>query len=197
MSRAETPDEATALIADAAWRMLETDDRLPTITEAAELAGVPRATAYRRFPSQTQMLAAVMAMHIRPLLLSLAELIGSQPADVFVRTDMLVERYADLYMAHETQFRALLRVSLAASSTVPIQQQIRRGWRLDCVHAALEPLAGTLSSSTMTYLAASISTVVGSESMVIFKDLWNIDIAESTRYQKRAVRALVKGAIDG
>src|SRR5438128_6526088 len=91
---------------DAARRLIDSGDT-PRVEEVAEAAGISRTTAYRYFPSQTELLAAAFPETARTSLLP-----DAAPTDVRERVALVVGEVVDVVGRTETQQRAMLRLSL-------------------------------------------------------------------------------------
>ena len=94
-----------ALVA-AARRVMDTGET-PTVEQAAAVASISRATAYRYFPNQHALLVAAF-----PALTEDSLLGADPPADPADRLDIVVDAIARQCVAHEAALRAMLRASL-------------------------------------------------------------------------------------
>jgi AcrR family transcriptional regulator len=180
----------------AAARLLK-GGRTPDMDAVAEAAMVSRATAYRYFPSVEALLVE-------------APLDGTVPApdDVFAgdrSTDPVarVEKaeaamHAAVYR-NEPQLRAMLAASLertsnaaaGASADVPVRQNRRT----PLIEAALAPARGRLTDGAYDNLRAALALVFGTESMIVFKDVLDLDERTARRVKAWAAQALVRAAL--
>src|SRR3954447_6585663 len=87
---------------------------VPTITDAAEAAGISRATAYRYFPTQDMLLAEVALFAAGGPLFP--QTVGDEPIPEAV--GRLVRRVGVWAYANEKPLRTLLRLSLDPSTGV-------------------------------------------------------------------------------
>jgi AcrR family transcriptional regulator len=93
--------------------MLETASRLmqsgatPSVSEAAEAAGVSRATAYRYFSSQAALIQAVVDEGLGPILTW-----TSRSKDAVARVDELITTSLPRIEAYEATFKAALKLPL-------------------------------------------------------------------------------------
>ena len=178
---------------DAASRLLK-QGRRPTLEEVAEEARVSRATAYRYFPSVETLLVE-------------APLEGATPApdDLFrdASSDDAVERLErvdsaldDMIAANEQALRLMLAHSLQrgvnneAADGFPARQNRRTA----LIEAALAPARGQFEPAAAARLASALALIIGTESMVVLKDVLQLDAAEATEVKQWAIRALVDAA---
>ena len=128
--------------------MLETASRLmqdgvtPSVTEAAEAAGVSRATAYRYFPSQAALVQAVVDEGLGPILNW-----TSSSEDAEQRVDDLLASSLPRIDAYEATFKAALKLSLdqwarRQAGTLGDEVRVKRGHRKELLREALSPLRG-------------------------------------------------------
>jgi hypothetical protein len=88
---------------------------------------------------------------------------------------------------------ALVRAAAgAADGTVPIRQNRRT----PLIEAALAPARGRLTEAGHVRLCAALAMIFGSESMIVFRDVLQLDEATAREVKSWAVRALVRAALD-
>ncbi|MFI0846017.1 TetR/AcrR family transcriptional regulator [Mesorhizobium sp. IMUNJ 23232] len=181
--------------------MLETASRLmqsgvtPSVTEAAEAAGVSRATAYRYFPSQAALVQAVVDEGLGPILTW-----KSDAKDVETRVDDLIGTSLPRIEAYEATFKAALKLSLdqwarRQAGTLGDEPRFTRGHRVDLLKDAIAPLKGSLSGAQFERLAQALSLVFGVEVLIVLKDIWGLDGEETQSVARWAAAALVKAAM--
>lgn len=181
--------------------MLNTASRLmqagatPSVSEVAEAAAVSRATAYRYFPSQAALVAAVVEEALGPILRWQP---GPLPAEAAVAD--LVETAMPRIEAYEATFRAALRLTLergaAARKDAPPSGEaaFTRGHRMHLLGEALRPLEGRLPPDEVARLAQALSLLFGVEALVVLKDIWKLGAREARDVVLWAARALVRAA---
>lgn len=180
--------------------MLETASRLmqsgvtPSVTEAAEAAGVSRATAYRYFPSQAALVQAVVDEGLGPILTW-----KSDAKDAEARVDDLIGTSLPRIEAYEATFKAALKLSLdqwarRQAGTLGDEPRFTRGHRVDLLKDAIAPLRGKLSMAQFERLAQALSLVFGVEVLIVLKDIWGLDGEETQSVARWAAAALVKAA---
>lgn len=182
---ASGPKERTMrLLREAARQLLRTGGPL-TVTAAAELAGVSRATAYRYFPNNDAVvLHASMPLADDPLAgTDWARSTTSSPVELGAKTAALVRATAEWAFDHETELRTMLRLSLAPErqSVQPRRGLTNRGrW----IATLLEDLPTDVPPAARDRLAAALVPLFGSDAIV-----WTTDIAQLPREQ--AIELLV------
>ena len=180
--------------------MLETASRLmqsgvtPSVTEAAEAAGVSRATAYRYFPSQAALVQAVVDEGLGPILTW-----QSDAKDAAARVDDLIGTSLPRIEAYEATFKAALKLSLdqwarRQAGTLGDEPRFTRGHRVDLLKDAIAPLRGELTTAQFDRLAQALSLVFGVEVLIVLKDIWGLDGKETQSVARWAAAALVKAA---
>jgi AcrR family transcriptional regulator len=184
------------------WRlMLDTASRLmqagvtPSVSEVAEAAGVSRATAYRYFPSQAALVQAVVDEGLGPILTW-----HSDSADARQRIGELFDSAMPRIEAFEATFKAALKLSLdqwaqRKAGTLGAEPQFKRGHRVDLLKDALSPLKAKLGAAAFDRLAQALSLVFGVEVLIVLKDIWGLDSAETLSVAQWAAGALVDAAM--
>jgi AcrR family transcriptional regulator len=176
----------------AASRLMK-QGRRPTLEEVAEEALVSRATAYRYFPSLDALLIEAPLEGAVP-----------DPSDLFsdASSDDPVERLervdaalADMISANEQSLRLMLATSLQRSvnggrSDVPSRQNRRTA----LVEAALAPARNQFTPAGLKALTKSLALIIGTESMVVLKDVLQLDEEDARKVRRWAIRALVDAA---
>jgi AcrR family transcriptional regulator len=159
----------TALIESA--RALLGAGTTPTVESAAARAGISRATAYRYFTNQQELLVATHPMLDMPSLLP-----PDPPADPAERVELVAKRILELTLDTEAELRMALRLSLdpQASRYLPL----RTGRRLNWFQDALRPLRGQLRSADLRRLSLALAASVGIEAWI-----WLIDVVGLSRKQ--------------
>ena len=177
----------------AAARLLK-QGRKPSLEEIAEEAAVSRATAYRYFPS-------VDALHHEASLdIALPEpgdvLRDARTEDPVLRLERVDAVLNDMILANEAPLRMMLAHSMERvvrgehGDGLPARQN-RRGPLID---AALAPARSQFRPAAFKNLGRALALVIGTESMVVFKDVLQLDDAQASKVRRWAIRALVEAA---
>ena len=179
----------------AAGRLLR-QGRKPSMEEIAGEAMVSRATAYRYFPSLTGLLVEAPLDAAMP---DPAELFAdpalTDPADRLDRAEAAL--HAMCY-ANETSLRLMLAHSMeeALSPDRPAGAPLRQNRRGELIDAAHAPARRRLTKKNYARLAAALSLIFGTESMIVFRDVLPLSPAEARRVKSWALRALLAAALD-
>ncbi|MGD9696043.1 MAG: TetR/AcrR family transcriptional regulator [Thermoleophilia bacterium] len=172
-----------------ATRTLLDDGVTPTVEAAADAAGVSRTTAYRYFPNQRALWAAVYPISDEASLLP-----ADAPQDVEGRVEALVDALAREILAHEGQLRASLHVALHPSARRPTDLPLRAGRARAWIAEALSPLRDALDADELDRLTLAIRTAVGIESLVWLTDVAGLTREEAVEQMRWTALSLVRAA---
>jgi AcrR family transcriptional regulator len=184
-------------ILDAAVTMLRRGQQ-PTVAEAAELAGVHRATAYRYFPTPQSLLVDAWLTARAP---EPADLYRDVPADDPVALmDAGVRGIAEYMFRDEAMFRSIVQVTLdrwfardTGDDTDPVP--VRETRRFSFIDPALAPLAGVIPEPALRRLRRALTLVFGAEALITMRDVARLDPAQATDVMRWAAATLITGAI--
>jgi AcrR family transcriptional regulator len=165
----------------------------PSVSDAAEAAGVSRATAYRYFPSQAALVEAVVDHALGPILEWDSDL---QDAEERVG-DLLTSSGARI-IEFEATFKAALALSLMQDRAGPALSgpKFRRGHRIELLRKALAPLKGQLNEAELTRLTKALSLTFGIEVILVLKDIWKTGAEDMQQVVTWAARSMVRAALD-
>lgn len=168
--------------------------RRPSLDEVAEAALVSRATAYRYFPSTDALLAEASLDVVTPDPAALFA--GNAPADPVARLEKVDAALHEMTLANEPALRLMLANALqrAARGEVGSETPLRQNRRTPLIEAALEPARRQFKPGSLDLLGKALALIVGTEAMVVFKDVLQLDDAEARRVKRWAIRALVEAA---
>ena len=177
---------------EAASRLLK-QGRQPTLEEVAEEALVSRATAYRYFPGVEPLLVEASLDVAMPGARMFA---GDDSHDPVARLERAEAAVQAMVSANETAIRTMLVHAL--------QQELRGGGedspparqnrRTPLIEAALAPVRDTFHPSALDKLVKALALIIGTESMLVFKDVLQLDDSEARSVKHWAIRALVEAA---
>jgi AcrR family transcriptional regulator len=187
----------TALV-EAAAALLR-DGGPPTVAQAAELAKVSRATAYRYFPTQDSLLVEIA--QINPATEPMEQWIAGLPegGDASERLGELVTRFNRLAAAEEMSMRTALRVYLdtwlhnRGEGEAP---PVREGRRVRWLDEVLAPVKGRLKPAQWKRLRSALALTVGVEALVVMRDVCRLSDAEMAATLEWAAMTLLRSALD-
>jgi AcrR family transcriptional regulator len=162
----------------------------PTVEAAAEVAGVSRATAYRYFPNRREL---VLAAH--PVLDKDSLLPSDAPDDPTERLEIAVREFVRLITESEPEYRAALRLALAATTSQDERTVLRRGRAIGWIEEALAPLRTTRSEAEVRRLAIAIRAACGIEALVWLTDVARLDRREAAKVMRSNAHAILAAAI--
>ncbi|MGE8688019.1 MAG: TetR/AcrR family transcriptional regulator [Achromobacter sp.] len=179
---------------DAAQRLMA-QGITPSVAELAEHAQVSRATAYRYFPSQSALIAAVVDESLGPILAW-----DSSAPDAAARVDELLRFAYPRLESHEAPLRAAIMVSLqqhaeASAGKSGAEPRLVRGHRVDILKRAIAPLAADLAPAQLERVAQALSLVYGTEVFLVLKDIWKLELSELTDVARWTANAIIKQAL--
>lgn len=168
--------------------------RRPSLEEVAEEARVSRATAYRYFSSIDALLVEAPIDVAVP---DAADLFGDTSPDDPVERLVLVETALhDMISDNEVPLRLMLALSLQRSldgesdGDLPVRQNRRTA----LIDAALAPARTRFAADDLKSLTAALALVMGTEAMVVFKDVLQMTDNDAQNVRRWAIRALVEAA---
>ncbi len=197
--RAETGGRANQLrrtrkdLLQAAAR-LTSQGRQPSLEEIAEEAMVSRATAYRHFPDVTALLVEASLDIDTPQAEEVFR--GGSATDPVARLERVDAAFDQMIRDNEIALRLMLRHTMERSvrrggdASTPVRQNRRT----PLIEAALEPARRELRPAALKTLTRALALVIGTEAMLVLKDVLQLDEAEARRVRRWAIRALVDAA---
>lgn len=177
---------------EAATRLVKRGHQ-PSLEEIAEEAMVSRATAYRYFPKlDALLLEAALDVAIPNAEAVLADAPADDPVARLVRID---EALHTMILENEAQLRMMLAQSLRRASANDHEDlPARQNRRSPLIDAALAPTRRQFRPAALKLLSHALALVVGTEAMVVFKDVLQLEEADARKVKRWAIRALVEAA---
>ena len=177
----------------AAARLMK-QGRKPTLDEIAEEALVSRATAYRYFTGVEPLLVEAALDLAVPAPEALFD--GMSGDDAVTRLEQVDRALQDVIVANEASMRLMLMQTLQRGIAGPTDQDIppRQNRRTPLIEAALAPVRAEFKPAALKTLSRALALVIGTEAMVVCKDVLQIDDAEARKVRRFAIRALVDAA---
>jgi AcrR family transcriptional regulator len=177
----------------AAARLMQ-QGRTPSLEEIAAAAYVSRATAYRYFASaEAVMTEATLDMAVPE---PEALLRDAPPDDPVARMERVEAMLHDMTRANETGLRMMLMNTLArrargdGDETLPARQNRRS----PLIEAALAPARAAFAPAQYALLCRALALVVGTEAMIVTKDVLQLDDDDARALTRWAIRALIDAA---
>jgi AcrR family transcriptional regulator len=175
----------------AAQRLLK-EGRTPTLAEVAEAALVSRPTAYRYFPNVEALLAeAPLDADIPGAEQIFAQDRSVDPAERVDRAEAVLH---EMTFRNERQLRVWLGSLLSRNQDDPAGPR-RQNRRTELITAALAPARQGFDRATYRRLCAALAIFFGTESMIVFRDVLEIEPAEARKVKSWAIHALVEAAL--
>lgn len=170
---------------------LSAGGRQPSLDEIAAEAKVSRATAYRYFSSSEALLVEASADMSFPDLDRLFA--GQETASAVDRLVKLDRATAAMIRDQEPAIRALVASSMQqAMKAGPVP--VRQNRRTPAIAAALKPVRGDFSGDAGDRLEKALALVIGTEAMLVLKDVLQLSDREAAAVRRWAIEALVEKA---
>lgn len=177
----------------AASRLMK-QGRKPSLEEIAEEALVSRATAYRHFPSVDALLLEASLDVAIPEADDLFR--DGSSDDPVARLERVDTALHDMILANEAPLRMMLVHSLQRDfrNQVDAELPTRQNRRTPLIEAALEPTRNQFKPANLKTLSKALALIIGTEAMVVLKDVLQLDDADARKVKRWAIRALVAAA---
>jgi AcrR family transcriptional regulator len=177
----------------AAARLMK-QGRTPSLEDIAAEALVSRATAYRYFPSVEALLVEASFDLSVPDADGLFG--GDTSTDPVARLQRVDTALHDMILANEAPLRMMLMHTLQRGLRGEDDDALprRQNRRAPLIEAALKPAAKQFKPAALDTLRKALALVIGTEAMVVFKDVLQLDDAEARKVKRWAIRALVEAA---
>lgn len=166
--------------------------QMPTVTEAADAAGVSRRTAYRYFPTQTKLLTESALEGLRAPMESALDAVsaGSGAKNVASRVDVLIEQMLMMAIRQESLLRTMIHQTVLEGTAAA---QPRRGTRrIDWIESALRPLRSRVSAKSYARLVSALALCVGIEALLVLRDIRGLSKEDTIEVSRWAAQALLK-----
>jgi AcrR family transcriptional regulator len=189
-----------AAILEAAKHLLR-EGQTPSVAEAADVARVSRATAYRYFPTQEYLLIEAALESAKTDVNQLLK--RSAPSDdPAIRLDTLVQSLQQVTLEQEAAFRTLLQLSLEAHATAEqhreaTEEKLRGGRRIGWTEEALAPLSDIFDTDPAIFkrVAAALSLCMGIEALIVLQDVCGLEAKEAVEVSRWAAQALLQAGL--
>jgi AcrR family transcriptional regulator len=187
--RRKQKERTSAALIQAARDLLATG-LTPTLEQAAEVASISRATAYRYFSNQRELLVAAQPE------VEATSLLGQAPSDdPYERLDAVVLGLAKILLDAEASYRAMLRMSLEPDPAARGDLPLRQGRRFLWIEGALEPIRESLPASDFGRLVNAVAASIGIEALVTLIDLAGLEPTQAVDVMRWSAQALLQQAL--
>lgn len=177
---------------EAAGKLLKRG-RKPSFEEIADEAQVSRATAYRYFPSADALLVEAGLDVVTPEAHEVFA--GAAPDDPVLRLERVDDALHQMIDDNEVQLRLMLANALQQRAKGDATDMpVRQDRRTPLIEAALAPARARFKPGDLEKLTAAMALIVGTEAMVVFRDVLRMDDAKAQKVRRWAIRALVAAA---
>ena len=193
--RANQRERTRLAIMEGARKLLR-EGKIPSVADAAEVARVSRATAYRYFPTQSALIQEAVHTGLpntwEP---------DRRHADLMAFADRVERAVAEmLTLTHDNEaiLRGVLLLSLQQWATIQAgdkieEELVTRGrGRIPAIQAALAPYRDTLTPAALRRLTIGLSLIVGAESLVVLRDIWDLEETEAKEVARWIARTLAQ-----
>jgi AcrR family transcriptional regulator len=179
---------------DAASRLVK-QGRKPSLEEIAEEALVSRATAYRYFPNVEALLVEASFDLATPQAADIFR--NDSVADPVSRVQLVDAALHDMILANEGPLRMMLVHSLehAMREAKAGELPTRQNRRMSLIEAALGPSRYQFKTGAIDTLSKALALIIGTEGMIVIKDVLQLDDADARKVKRWAIRALVEAAM--
>jgi AcrR family transcriptional regulator len=194
--RANQKERTRSVIVEAATRIFR-GGATPSVAAAAEAAKVSRATAYRYFPTPESLLIEVAG--ITPIFAPVEQLVETlEGEDAEARLSAFAKTFNEITFANEAQMRMALKVYLdtwlGARDRAPTPP-VREGRRMRWLEDVLQPAKRGSTKKHWRRLQAALALTVGTDAMVIMKDVCRMDDEEAQEILLWAAQTLLRGGL--
>jgi AcrR family transcriptional regulator len=168
--------------------------QLPKLAEVAKEAMVSRATAYRYFSSDEALMGEAALEDRTPTAGQLFT--GDTSVDPEERLLKANAFMHDFVWENQTQLRFIVARLLDQAAQSNGSGEMPRGnRRTNFIQTALAPARDRFDAATYRKLCAAVALVIGTESMIVFRDVLQIEEAEARKVESWMVSVLTQAAL--
>jgi len=173
---------------------LMSQGKLPKLAEVAKEAMVSRATAYRYFSSDEALMGEAALVDRTPTAGQLFS--GDTSVDPEERLLKANAFMHDFVWENQTQLRFIVARLLDQAAQSNGSGEMPRGnRRTNFIQTALAPARDRVDAATYRKLCAAVALVIGTESMIVFRDVLQIEEAEARKVESWMVSVLTQAAL--
>lgn len=175
---------------EAALRLSAKGDK-PTLEQVAAEALVSRATAYRYFRNADDLLLEASLHMAFP---DAERIFQANEVDAVARLKLADEAVEGMIRDNEISLRLMMANAIrqaASSNDLPVRQNRR----MPLIEAALDPVARTIDRKSLARLKSALSLIIGTEAMLVLKDVLRLSDKDAKDVRHWALQALVDAAL--
>ena len=121
-------------------------------------------------------------------------LLRDGPKGLGARLERVDDAIDAVVSANEAPLRTMMVHSLQARLRGEDALPVRQNRRMPLIEAAISGADGSISAEARTRLAQAMALIVGTEAMIVCKDVLQIGDAEAREVRRWAIRALAAAA---
>lgn len=173
---------------------LMSQGQLPKLAEVAKEAMVSRATAYRYFSSDEALMGEAALQDRTPMAGQLfARDTSIDPEERLLKANSFMH---DFVWENQTQLRFVVARLLDQAAQSNGSGDMPRGnRRTEFIQTALAPARDQFDAATYRKLCAAVALVIGTESMIVFRDVLQIEEAEARKVENWMISVLTQAAL--
>lgn len=177
----------------AAARLMKQNQK-PSLEDIAAEALVSRATAYRYFPNIQSLLVEASLDVAFPEAADVFH--GTARSDPVTRLEQVDDALGEVISNNEAALRTMLAYSLGYASNAADSNglPVRQNRRTPLIEEALRPAREQFKPATLKLLTSALAIMLGTEAMVVCKDVLQLDEVQARKVKRWAIRALVDAA---
>lgn len=175
-----------------ATRSLLREGKQPTLPEAADLAKISRATAYRYYSNAEVMAHEAVLDGLALEIDAFEEPPAGAQKDLKAQLVGLVDQVLDLVLRNEPLFRLYLRSTLGAEPFAGRGAR-RTRWVADIVAR----FPGALSAGAVEQLTAGLALLTGIETIIVLRDICQLDDRAIRKHLRWQATVMIDAVITG
>lgn len=170
---------------------LMAEGKSPTLEEIAEAAMISRATAYRYFPG----LDALLVEAALDVAMPEPGVLAGGSGDLGERLQRVDDAIDSVVNANEAPLRTMMVHALQRRLRGEDALPVRQNRRMPLIEAAIDGADKRLAPKAARRLAQAMALIVGTEAMLVTKDVLQIDDDEAREVRRWAIAALAASAL--
>ncbi|OZA91741.1 MAG: hypothetical protein B7X76_01700 [Azorhizobium sp. 39-67-5] len=162
----------------------------PSVTEAADQAGISRATAYRYF-SRPETLAQEAALERLSAEMDAIAARMTPGKDAEEAAAEAMSRFLEMVLRNEALFRAYMSLSAWGDGAAQLGSR-----RLAWLRTVFQPLSGAMPQYRFERLVKALCVLAGIETVVVLRDICDLSSEETEDTVRWMVAAMVRTSLE-